>query len=103
MTHDFNPKKRVKKIRESDVEAAFVARVKSLGGMATKYVSPSRPAVPDRIVFMPGGRISFCELKRPGEKPTPAQEREHGIIQGFGFVVEVIDNLEDAEKWNPPT
>ena len=98
---DFNPTKKIRKVRESDVEKAFVARVKSLGGIATKYVSPGRAAVPDRIVFMPGGRISFCELKRPGEKPTPAQEREHGIIRSFGFRVDVIDNVTAAKEWLP--
>ena len=102
MTDDFIPTKKVKKIRESDVEAAFVARVKSLGGIAMKFNSAGRQAVPDRLVLMPGGRMSFCELKRPGETPTPAQQREHVLLWSLGFVVDVIDNVPDAKAWLPP-
>ena len=101
MTDDFQPTKKVKKIRESDVEAAFVARVKSLGGIAYKFTSPSRRAVCDRLVLMPKGRASFCELKAPGEKPTAAQQREHALLWSLGFVVDVIDNVSAAKTWEP--
>jgi len=39
---------------EKDIERALVQRVKELGGMAEKFVSPTRRAVPDRIVTLPG-------------------------------------------------
>lgn len=101
MTDDFQPTKKVKKIRESDVEDAFVARVKSLGGIARKFRTPAFNAAPDRIILLPGARISFCELKRPGETPTPAQQREHVLLWSLGFVVDVIDNVSAAKTWEP--
>ena len=39
---------------EKDIEAAFVKRVKSLGGTAEKFTSPNRRSVPDRLVTLPG-------------------------------------------------
>ena len=58
---------------EKAVEAALVRRVKVLGGLCEKFVSPGRRSVPDRLVTLPGGRIIFVEIKAPGGKPTPQQ------------------------------
>jgi len=102
MVDDFRPvKRKPKPVRESQVEDDFVARVKSLGGIAAKFTSPGRAAVPDRLVLFPGGIAMFCELKRPGEVPTPAQLREHTLLRSLGFRVDVISTREDAKKWTP--
>jgi hypothetical protein len=45
--------------------------------------------------------VSFCELKAPGKKPTPEQQREHARLRDLGFTVDVIDNLEAAKTWQP--
>lgn len=86
---------------EKDVEQALVRRVKALGGLCEKFTSPGRRSVPDRIVTMPGGRIIFVELKRPGQKPTEAQDRDHAKRRELGCDVRVIDNLEDARAFEP--
>lgn len=79
---------------ERDIEKALVARVKDLGGLCEKFVSPGRRSVPDRIVTLPGGRIIFVELKAPGKKPTLLQMRDHWRRQDLGCDVRVIDSLE---------
>lgn len=84
---------------EKDIEKAFVKRIKELGGMAEKFTSPGRRAVPDRIVTMPGGQIIFVELKAPGKKPTDAQLRDHKRRRDLGCDVRVIDNMEDARAF----
>ena len=89
-----------REVRESDVEAALCARVKDLGGIPFKFVSPQRRGSPDRLVLLPEGRIAFVELKRPGEKPTDLQRREHDRIRQLGFRVDVVDNMHDAKTWN---
>jgi hypothetical protein len=84
---------------EKDIERAFVARVKSLGGMAEKFTSPGRRSVPDRLVTMPGGQIIFVELKAPGKKPTDAQQRDHDRRRVLGCDVRVIDTMEAARAF----
>lgn len=84
---------------EKDIERAFVARVKSLGGMAEKFTSPGRRSVPDRLVTMPGGQIIFVELKAPGKKPTDAQQRDHDRRKLLGCDVRVIDTMEAARAF----
>ena len=53
--------------------------------------------VPDRIVFLPGGRIMFVELKRPGQVPTALQSRIHGMLTKLGADVRVVDSLEGVD------
>jgi hypothetical protein len=86
---------------EKDVEQTLVRRVKALGGLCEKFASPGRRSVPDRIVTMPGGRIIFVELKRPGRKPTEAQGKDHERRRAMGCDVRVIDNVEDARAFEP--
>ena len=81
------------------IERAFVARVKSLGGMAEKFTSPGRRSVPDRLVTLPGGVIIFVELKRPGGKPTVAQLRDHERRRALGCDVRVIDSMESVDAF----
>jgi len=84
---------------EKDIEAAFVKRIKELGGMAEKFTSPGRRSVPDRLVTLEGGDIFFVELKAPGKKPTDAQLRDHKRRRDLGCDVRVIDNMEDARAF----
>lgn len=116
-----------KPVRESDIEKHLVARVKEAGGVAYKWVSPGRVGVPDRIVVRNGDRaavqmlvdydfqrmtvhqmaevarrIVACyvlmpELKAPGKKPEPHQQREHDRLRALGMTVDVIDSKEGAE------
>lgn len=83
-------------IRESSIEKHLVAEVKKAGGIAYKFISPGRRAVPDRLVLLPGGRVVFVECKAPDEKPRPEQLREHERLRAMGFSVVVLDskNLE---------
>lgn len=86
---------------EKHIEAHLVVRVKALGGIAYKFTSPQRRSVPDRLVCMPGGDMCFVELKAPGKKPTPLQEREHEKLRALGFVVHVIDSKEGVDALFP--
>lgn len=53
-------------MRESKIEAYLKQQVEAAGGMCLKFVSPGTAGVPDRLVLMPGGKMGFVELKRPG-------------------------------------
>ena len=84
---------------EKQIEAALVARVKALNGTAEKFTSPNRRSVPDRLVTLPGGRVIFCEVKRPGGKPTDAQLRDHEKRRLLGADVRVIDSIEQVNRF----
>lgn len=84
------------KVREDVIERHLVNEVKKAGGIAYKFVSPGRRAVPDRLVLLPGGKIIFVECKAPGEKPRPDQLREHARLFALGHQVVVLDSKDLA-------
>lgn len=84
---------------ESNLEKRLVQRVKDLGGLAMKWVSPNLAGVPDRIVFLPGGRVILVEMKRPGGSTTALQNRIHAMLRRLGQDVRVIDSKEDADAF----
>lgn len=79
-------------MRESRIETRLVRRIRELGGIAYKFTSPARRSVPDRLCILPEGVSFFVECKRPGEKPTEAQEREHSRLRALGHRVYVVDS-----------
>jgi hypothetical protein len=84
-------------MRESVIEKALGIRVKELGGLCEKFVSPGRVGVPDRIITLPGGIIIFVELKAPGKSLRVPQLRDHARRAALGCVVMTIDNLDAAK------
>ena len=81
-------------MREKYIETILVKAVKSMGGLALKFVSPGFDGVPDRLVLLPGGKIAFIELKAPGETLRPLQVRRKRQLEGLGFLVYCIDGPE---------
>lgn len=79
---------------ESRIERRLAVSVKKMGGMAVKFVSPGLDGVPDRIVLLPGRKIAFVELKAPGKKPRPLQQKRMEQLKGLGFPVYVVDGVE---------
>ena len=68
--------------------------MKDQGGMCPKLISPGTDGMPDRMVLLPEARIGFVEVKRPGAKPRPLQERRQGQLRELGFLVLVLDDPE---------
>lgn len=70
--------------RESDIEKYFVKRIKEEGGKVRKVKWIGRRNAPDRFIML-NGKSAFVELKRPGKKPTVAQERELKCLEDSGM------------------
>lgn len=86
-------------MRESYIERRFVREVERVGGRALKWVSPGNRGVPDRIVLLPRGRLVFVELKRPGGKLEPLQERWARILKEMGHTVYKIESVEEIQSF----
>jgi hypothetical protein len=83
---------------EKQIEAKVCDYARERGLLVYKFTSPARAAVPDRLFVLPNGKMFFCEFKREGEKPTPAQEREHHRLRQHKVSVWVIDNVIDGKE-----
>ena len=81
---------------EKQIEAKVCDYAKELGLGVYKFTSPARAAVPDRM-FIYKGRVFFIEFKREGQKPTPAQEREHNRMRQHQINVFVVDNVPEGK------
>lgn len=84
-------------MRESELEKRFCRLVACAGGKAYKFTSPGNAGVPDRMVILPGGRVGFIELKRPGEEPRKLQRVRQAELEKLGCYVAVVDSAERAE------
>ena len=81
-------------MQEKYIEQKLVAAVKSMGGMAPKFVSPGIDGMPDRIVLLPMGRIAFVECKATGKKMRPLQNKRMKQLEALGFLVYCLDDVE---------
>lgn len=107
-------------MRESQIEAYLVKRVKALGGEVRKVQWVGRVGAPDRLVMLPKRRLAntidcawcnpagqaiFVELKAPETIKTfpanaheRAQAREHERMRAMGQRVEVIGTIEQVDE-----
>ena len=79
---------------ERQIEMALQRQAKKRGGRAVKFTSPGLDGVPDRLLLLPGGRCAFIELKAPGKKLRPLQEKRRTQLEALGFLVYCIDRTE---------
>jgi hypothetical protein len=103
-------------MRERDIEAHLVKRVKELGGEVRKVKWIGRRGAPDRLVMLPVRYTSekvgrqtrtfathsamtvWVELKATGIKAEAHQLREHKRMRDMGQRVVVIDSIEGVEE-----
>lgn len=81
-------------MREKSIEQKFTKAVKAVGGIPLKVTAANYDGMPDRIVLLPHGLLAFVELKAPGKKLRPLQEKRKRQLEGLGFSVFCIDNTE---------
>jgi hypothetical protein len=84
-------------MKERDIEVYGTKRVEEEGGTHEKFAPAGKSFKPDRIGSLARGRVFFAEYKRPGEKPTPGQLRDHARRRARGFRVYVIDSYSGVE------
>ena len=82
-------------MRESEVEAYLVKRVKELGGDTRKMKWIGRRGAPDRFVMLYGG--FFVEVKAPGKELRVEQEKERVVLNKAGVRVFVVDSYASVD------
>ena len=75
---------------ESEIERRMVRLVRERGGLCYKFVSPSNPGVPDRIIITPEGRVVFVELKTEVGRLAGIQKWQLSEMQKRGADVRVV-------------
>lgn len=87
---------------EKVIENYLRMRIKELGGICYKFVSPGNSGVPDRICVMRDGKIIFVECKQPNGRLSVLQTKQIARLKALGCKVLVIWSKEDVDKFFPP-
>ena len=83
------------KMLEKQIEHKLLTETRERSGLCLKFVSPGLNGVPDRLILLPGGRMGFVEVKKPGKDPRALQLKRHKQIRSLGFQVFVLDDPGD--------
>lgn len=83
-------------MKEKDLEKIFREAVQKAGGWMPKWTSPGNDGVPDRIVFLPEGRIVFVELKTEAGKASKRQQLQIRRLYRLGQDARILYGLRDV-------
>lgn len=85
-------------MRERWIEQQLVKTTKEMGGLAIKMASPGFDGVPDRLILLPNGKTGFVEVKAPGNKLRPLQEKRKRQLELLGFLVFCLDDTKQIKN-----
>jgi hypothetical protein len=80
-------------IKEKDIQSKVVDYARKAGCIARKL--DFGQGWPDYL-FLFNGQVLFIEFKRPGEKPKPLQLHVHKLLESHGFVVQVVNTVDEG-------
>jgi len=92
-------KKGIDDVLEKGIEAWLNKKVKDLGGLSFKFVSPNNPGVPDRIYIFPEGRVYFVELKTEIGRMSNIQKWQRKRLQEMGCRFYLVKGMEQAREF----
>lgn len=84
---------------EKELERKLGHRIKQLGGLYYKFVSPGNAGVPDRIVIFPDGRLVFVELKTESGILSAMQTHQIKRLREHGQEVVVLAGWYQIARW----
>ena len=86
-------------MREAQVESKLAKEVEKRGGICYKFVSPSNPGVPDRIVITPEGRVIFVEIKATFGRMSNIQKWQRGRMLDHCVDVRVLHGVDQVKEF----
>lgn len=84
---------------ERDIERRLGERLRALGCIYYKFVSPGQRGVPDRIVICPDGALYFVEMKRPRGRLGTLQSVHLSRLSRFGQRTATVWSDDQAEAF----
>ena len=84
-------------VLERNLERRFRLEIKKRNGWAIKWTGIA--GLPDRLVFMPGGRLYLVELKTERGRTSKIQRAVHRKFAALGFAVEVLHGWDEIKEW----
>ena len=84
---------------EKNIEKYLGDEIKKLGGRFYKFVSPGNSGVPDRIIFLPEGKIYFIELKTKKGTPSKLQRLQIRRLKKLGQDVRILYGMEEVKDF----
>lgn len=51
---------------------------------------------PDRIYWLPDGKVVLMEFKLPGRKASPIQQVVHDLLRHLGHVVHIVTSVQQG-------
>ncbi|WP_368393493.1 VRR-NUC domain-containing protein [Veillonella ratti] len=84
---------------EKEIEKRLTIKLKELGCLVYKFISPNNAGVPDRIVIYPSGRVDFIELKTLSGRLSPLQAAQIDKLKRKGANVDVVVGLAGADDY----
>lgn len=90
---------RYRREKESDAEALLASAVKRMHGLCLKLKFIGIDGAPDRLLFLPFGRLYFVELKKPGGRLEKSQQILFPMLEKIGFKIWILYGEEDVKKF----
>lgn len=84
---------------EKDIESWLNKKVKDLGGISFKFVSPNNPGVPDRIYIFPEGKVYFVELKTEIGRMSNIQKWQRQRLKRMGCRFYLVKGMDQAREF----
>ena len=79
---------------EELIELKFVSACAAIGVQAYKFEINGTKGAPDRIIFLPKGKVLLIEFKQPGGKTSKHQDVFMDRLTKLGHECIVADNWE---------
>lgn len=83
---------------EKELERWLGQKLKKLGCIYMKFVSPGHDGVPDRIIVMPGGDVLFVELKSETGRLSHTQAFQIARLRQKGATVKIVSTKVEAQE-----